>query len=605
MDISVSPQESRFNLRQPCDVRLALTLSDDLLPGDAVEAQFPNSWLLVSGPSFTRAVQAEDPDGEHFISVSAQGARFRVDIRERHLNHPEGPCRHGRLFAATLEEGRVLAGAPIVLLYANTYAPYVAETEALWLRVKGHAPAEAPTLRVLPGPEVKLRVIAPSGAEPGQLFDVLVVSLDKFDNASCTRRKGAIVRCDGKAVAENLEFEGAVRVPVSVEEEGVFRFRLGDAESNAVRVAKGARGPYWGDIHIHTKLSHDAQGAAPYGYARDVAGLDFAAACDHWMSLGPEGYRIIAEWAREANEPGRFVTIPAHELNPPEWTGHHNVYFSSEEALMRHAAVEGGTGFLHPDNPSGEAPPPDEVMVIPHHTGILFSAFDGAKKGNAVRWDAVDDRGLRPAMEIYSHHGQSDMYAPQHVLAYEFNRMRTPSRRANVSVPGPHYAQDYWTAGRRVGVIASSDEHSGQGGRQHGGIAAVWAGELTRQGVFDAIRRRRTYATTGERMLVEFDVDGLQMGEEGDRPLGANLPIRLRVWGTALLLHVEILRFRPRVDARFEQLVSVPPRPESKDAAVDIEDTVEGPAIYYARAAQEPLEWPDMAWTSPVWVGVR
>ena len=173
-----------------------------------------------------------------------------------------------------------------------------------------------------------------------------------------------------------------------------------------------------------------------------------------------------------------------------------------------------------------------------------------------------------------------------------------------MSVPGPHYAQDYWAAGRRLGVNGSSDEHSGQGGRQHGGIAAVWAEGLTREAVFGAIRRRRSYATTGERILVEFDVDGLLMGEEGKRPRGAKLPIRLRVWGTNLLLHVEILRLRPGVDARFEQFLSVPPRPESTDASVEAEDTLQGPAIYYARATQEPLEWPDMAWTSPVWVDV-
>ena len=255
---------------------------------------------------------------------------------------------------------------------------------------------------------------------------MLVVSLDQFDNASSTRHQGALVRSDGAVAAEGLDFAGSVRLPVSIAEEGVFRFRFGGEASNAVKVAKGARGPYWGDIHIHTKLSSDAQGTDPYGYARDVAGLDFAATCDHWQSLGPEGYRITAEWARAANEPGRFVTLLAHELNPPEWTGHHNVYFSSEEAFLRHAAVKGGSGFLHPDNPSAEAPSPDEVMVIPHHTGILFSAFDGTKRGNAVDLDAADDLGLRPAMEVYSHHGQSESYAPQHVLAYEFNRMRTP-----------------------------------------------------------------------------------------------------------------------------------------------------------------------------------
>ncbi|MFH1024611.1 MAG: hypothetical protein V1809_14615, partial [Planctomycetota bacterium] len=74
---------------------------------------------------------------------------------------------------------------------------------------------------------------------------------------------------------------------------------------------------------------------------------------------------------------------------------------------------------------------------------------------------------------------------------------------------------------------------------------------------------------------------------------------------TETLLRVDILRHRFGTDAGFRPVASVFPRPESPDAAVSFEDVVAGPCMYYARVTQQPLSWPGMAWTSPIWVDMR
>ena len=68
------------------------------------------------------------------------------------------------------------------------------------------------------------------------------------------------------------------------------------------------------------------------------------------------------------------------------------------------------------------------------------------------------------------------------------------------------------------------------------GLAAVWAKENTREAIFDAMRRKETYATTGSRMLVRFfggwqftEEDGLGRtpgfaGYEKGVPMGGELP---------------------------------------------------------------------------------
>jgi len=606
MNIQASASAGAYAAGQPCEVRIQITASQDLPPGSAIEFQFPNSWLMLNSPSYTRPIQTHRPSAAHYIQVSAQGASFDHDIRPRHLNHPAGSARHGRLVTATLAQGRVVAGQPVTITYASTIAPQVAETEALWLRVNGEAPAQPVLLVTTPGPAVRLRLLAPSSAKPGQTFDLLIVSLDEHGNVSNSAFENQLVRRDdGVILAQNLRFTGAVRVPASIPKEGIYRYRMDGRLSNAIRVSKQPKGPFWGDLHVHSRLSHDACGADPLGYARNASGLDFAAVADHVESLGPEGVRQIIEWAGQARQDGRFVPILADERNPHAWTGHHNLYAASQSDYEANAPVPGKPSPFNPQEPGGPPPDPARLMIIPHHTGICFGSRSDGATGSAIDWGAAQDYGLRPVMEIYSHHGQSELYAPQHILAYEFNRMRNPERRCNVSVPGPYYAQDHWKAGRRIGVIASSDAHNGQAGRPHGGIAAVFAPGLSERGVFDALRARRCYATTGERILLDFDADGLAMGQAGARPMDQPLRIALCAWGTDTLITLEILRFRFGVDRDFQTIATLVPRPETNEASLEVEDILEGPVMYYARVTQEPLAWPDMAWTSPVWIDVK
>lgn len=599
-----------YQVAEPCTVEIVLKLDQSLSPQDCIQFQFPNSWSLRTGPSYTREFQHFDPGGAHFISISVADcapAEFELSIHKRHLYYPKGAVRHGRLITARLAKGTVPAGTAIHFTYANTFAPYVSETENVWIRVNGEVPETLPVLKVEGGAHDHFRIITPSSAFPGDRFDVLLVSLDCFDNASsAVFADENLILSDGSVIAEHFRLSGSLRVPVRIDKPGVYRFRFRDTLSNAIKVSQAMRGPYWGDIHIHTKLSHDGQGTDPYTYAREVSGLDFAGVADHWESLGPEGYLILTQWAEDANTPGSFVSLLADERNPEELTGHHNAYFRDLGIMNCYKAIKAEDDDVFANSLSKlQNTSPSEVMLIPHHTGISFGDLPQSGIGCAVNWDAVDDKGLRPVMEIYSHHGQSELYNPTHLLAYEWNRMRNPERRANTSVPGPFYAQDYWRAGKRIGVIASSDEHSGQGGRRHGGISAVFADSLTRKGIFDALRCRRCYATTGERILVEFTIDGLEMGSSGQRKRGTPVTIMLNVWGTDTLLRVEILRYRFGMDISFVPVVSTFPRPENTDAMVSYDDLVETSCMYYARVIQEPLAWPAMAWTSPIWIDVK
>ncbi len=75
-----------------------------------------------------------------------------------------------------------------------------------------------------------------------------------------------------------------------------------------------------------------------------------------------------------------------------------------------------------------------------------------------------------------------------------------------------------------MGVIAGSDSVDGRPGASHpghmavrnvrGGLTAVELPELTRPALWNALRARRCYATTGERILLTFRAGDWRMGDE-------------------------------------------------------------------------------------------
>jgi hypothetical protein len=84
--------------------------------------------------------------------------------------------------------------------------------------------------------------------------------------------------------------------------------------------------------------------------------------------------------------------------------------------------------------------------------------------------------------------------------------------------------KDAVARGWKMGVCANSDEHRGRCGGgvpgtavfgTKGGLTGVLAQSLDRQPVAEALRQRRTFATTGERLAaVMYTDDGLMQGDD-------------------------------------------------------------------------------------------
>ncbi len=260
--------------------------------------------------------------------------------------------------------------------------------------------------------------------------------------------------------------------------------------------------------------------------------------------------------------------------------GHHNVYF-------RDRPIQVGDSYSTTLPEIWKALRGHQALTIPHHTMKMPARVD---------WSDGDDPEQRRNFEIYSAHGSSEAFDPYHPLAFEQSLFTDPSSTQR----GGTSAQQAWEDGLRLSTIASSDDHRSQPGLPHHGVVAVRSTGLTRGEVFDALYARRTYATTGVRIILDVTVGGIEMGGSG--PAGRPITIETAAIGTDVIEEIELLR---AVEGQpgFRVVAVHRPRADRLEWRVQ-DDPGAGAAIYYVRLRQRGLVRGvvAMAWSSPVWV---
>ncbi|MDE2815703.1 MAG: DUF3604 domain-containing protein [Chloroflexota bacterium] len=534
-------------------------------------------------PGFRAALHPNGPETVRVVLMSADGAREKTLLREE-----ESPL----LVTSAAELVEIAAYAPshtrvgseavchIVALDKWQNAATAAQLTFAVSVLEGRA--EHPAAVAL-NPETGTCVVPFTPTAPGVLR--LEVSATPVSHVPFDKLRACPVRDTGANGKDGLRASGEERHGTNID-------KTLAAVSNPILCADElpAEQVYWGDLHSHARRSFDATGDLPFHYARDVAHLDFYALTDHVEGLTDEMWQEIRLATQDWYDPGRFATILGYEATFPAPWAHHNVYFR-DDGDVRIGGHNGTVQDLWQQLAAGEA------MTIPHHTGVRFSPKASNVPGGTgpnIDWQYAND-AFRRVVEVYSGHGLCEYYDPAHPLAYQHCDFSL-----NDSAQGPHYVQDGWLTGQRMGTICSSDNHQAQPGRRQTGLAAVWAPALTRSGIFDSIHHRRTYGTTGARILLKVWVNDTFMGQE--TASGDGVSVRVWVVGTAEIAWVEILR--GDLDAqRFDVVYRREPQATIVAFTWDDPQPVAN-ALYYVRLRQQELVAGRVAqaWSSPVWV---
>lgn len=389
--------------------------------------------------------------------------------------------------------------------------------------------------------------------------------------------------------------------------------------SNPVKVSKDLPFIYWGDLHSHGSPSRDAFGTGRYYYARYARGLDFFSATDHVdhnITINGVSER---DWAFQKQEviqnyePGKFVTFIGYENSFLFPVGHYNIIFNSKNEDIPNVPIWSLKTFENIQNIWKAADTSDfDIITIPHHCGkVFYTNKEGNNCQNCNTFGGIyKNPKYKMLLEIFSSHGLSESYDPQHNLNY--------TNKASNGKPfnGPYYAQDGWAMGEKLGVISSSDDHFSHPGLPHNGIAAVFASELDRDPLFKGIKNRASYGTTGDRIYIDFKLNGEMMGKEITLGKKDSSTIFLEILGTDNIDYVELLKW----DFINGNFISGHPsfdkigifRPDAQNPSslkVNFTDPVmSDSAMYYVRVKQKNFrpannkQYEVWGWSSPIWI---
>jgi hypothetical protein len=141
-----------------------------------------------------------------------------------------------------------------------------------------------------------------------------------------------------------------------------------------------------------------------------------------------------------------------------------------------------------------------------------------------------------------------------------------------------------------MGFTASGD-HQNMGE----GLAAVLVEEVSRMGILEALKARRCYGTTGDKIFLDFRVDGHFMGQEFSSNASSS-NIEAVIDGTDELSSVVIF-----CNGEIIMEQSGHDLAGKKSLRVQYTHAAKGSRYYYLRALQKNDA---IAWSSPVWVDV-
>lgn len=406
------------------------------------------------------------------------------------------------------------------------------------------------SIAINPGEVAKAKVITPRVVRPGEQFPVHIHVEDTWGNATINlgnlEAELVIARQDTSetVIRESVPLQSqgwtVATNPITLPDDGDYEVRTSVVDRKRQPLAAVIEYvsavsdlpipcPLFADLHVH---SDDTVGTNDttynFAYGRQVAGLDIIGYTANDFNITKKKWDATLELIKEVNSEGNFVVFPG-----TEWCGN--------------SAAGGDHNVVFLDDPSNSSP---EFPFDKH--GNVARSFEWNEDGPA---ELVP--GAWPLDEVYAtyaHSPEKHLLIP-HVGGRRCNLAWHHPKLERLLEIGSAWGLFEWLVrdavkrGWKMGVSANSDEHRGRCGGgvpgtavfgTKGGLTGVLAERLERSSVAAALRARRTFATTGERLVALVTAkDGKVQGDDLAVGAGETVSLVYAFYGSAGFSSVE------------------------------------------------------------------
>ncbi len=463
-----------------------------------------------------------------------------------------------------------------------------------------------------------IRVISPSLVNKNERFDVIVRFEDRFGNLTANAKEKTLIELTYDNFRDNLNWKlfvpetGFLNLPnLYFNEAGIYKLKLTNTDtkeaffSNPIRCVDSdeKRSIYWGTFHGESeRFDSLAEIESALRFFRDDQAYHFfsTSALDSEDQTSNDSWKSIAAQVSEFNEEDRFVTFLGSQWfnNSPEEGLRHLIFLKDNKPILRKKdAKSSSLKKIYKGHTT------KELLSIPSFT---------MAKGHEFNFKELMPE-YEPVVEIYNAWGSSEC------LAKEGNpRPITAKKKKGIEESAIGSIREALNKGYRFGFIAGGLDDRGVFAPLYDsdqvqyspGMTAIMTSSQSRDSLAQALKDRRCYATTGDRIILDFQIASLPFGSvistKAKPGLLYNRYISGCVVGTTKIDLVEIFR-------NGSLLKALKPDNEKFEFELDDLEPLEKVSLksslmeglfsyYYLRVTQANGH---MAWSSPIWIDLE